>query len=396
MKTGVFEMESHPKFFPAINESQMRVLLESTNSIPWVINWTTKEFTYIGPQVERILGYPRETWVDATSWAERIYQEDRDRVVNYCISQTEKGENHYADYRAITSNGNIIWIRDVVHIIREGGATKEIVGFMFDITETKVVEEELATAKKSLELSNAALSKSNEGLTKSNEELENFAFIASHDLNEPLRKINTFGDKLRSTITVSEEKSIFYAKRMQNAAVRMQGMVSNLMKFARINLTKEPFKYTDLRTIVESVLDDLENRIKETNGVVNLNSLPIIEADYFQMNQLFLNLTGNALKFHRDGVPPVININSIKRENGFWDISFEDNGIGIEEKNFDRIFNLFERLHGQSTYEGTGMGLAICNKIVSRHGGKLTVKRNPLNGVTFHITLPDKNSQSNH
>ncbi len=372
----------------------MRVLLESTNSIPWVINWATKKFTYVGPQVERILGYPRQSWVDANVWAERIHPEDRDRVVNYCITQSENGEDHYADYRTITSDGSLVWIRDVVHVIREGTVTKEIVGFMFDITERKHAEEELAFAKKSLEQSNSALQKLNEDLKRSNQELYNFASIASHDLQEPLRKIISFGDLLRSRVPVSDEPSISYLERMQNAASRMRNLIHDLLQFAMIESEIKSFEITDLNKVGDNILDDLETLIKETEGTVNINNLPAIESDPSQMNQLFLNLIGNALKFHRDGIPPIVNLGSFKKENGFWEIFVEDNGIGIDEKYLDRVFKPFERLHGISSYEGTGIGLSICDKIVARHGGKITVKRQPTNGVTFHIILPEKQNHT--
>ena len=125
-------------------------------------------------------------------------------------------------------------------------------------------------------------------------------------------------------------------------------------------------------------------------GPINIVHLPVIDGDPIQIHQLFLNLISNALKFNREGVPPVINLNCVKRENEFWEISVEDNGIGIEEEHADKIFQPFERLHGRSAYEGTGIGLSICKKIVSRHGGEITVKRQSIKGVTFHITLPER------
>ena len=150
----------------------------------------------------------------------------------------------------------------------------------------------------------------------------------------------------------------------------------------------------DLNKVIETVLEDLESRLKESEGVVNKNNLPTIEADPVQMYQLFLNLIGNALKFYREGVPPVVNLDSAKMEDGFWEISVEDNGIGIEEEHVDKIFKPFERLHGSSTYEGTGIGLTICNKIAFRHGGKISVKTQSTSGVTFHIILPEKQNSA--
>jgi light-regulated signal transduction histidine kinase (bacteriophytochrome) len=227
-------------------------------------------------------------------------------------------------------------------------------------------------------------------LERSNRELQDFAFIASHDLQEPLRKIVTYGDRLAKRIPETDVQGRDYIDRMQSSALRMRNLVEDLLQYSRVKSMSRPFEALDLNKVVETVLDDLEIRISETQGAVNFTELPVIEGDSVQMHQLFLNLIGNALKFHREGIPPVINLDSSKMENGFWEISVEDNGIGIEEEHVDKIFKPFERLHGRTTYEGTGIGLTICNKIVTRHGGNISLKRHSSNGITFHITLPEK------
>ncbi len=230
-------------------------------------------------------------------------------------------------------------------------------------------------------------------LERSNKELQDFAHIASHDLQEPLRKIITFGDRLNSKISNTDEQGRDYLKRMQNSALRMKEFIQDLVQFTKIESQAKPFETVDLKEVVQEVLDNLEVRIQETKGVVNIKYLPVVEADRMQMNQLFLNLIGNALKFHREGISPVVNLDSAKKENGFLEITVEDNGVGIEENHVDKIFKPFERLHGRSTYEGTGIGLTICARIIERHGGKIAVKRQSKNGVTFHITLPENNEK---
>jgi len=147
--------------------------------------------------------------------------------------------------------------------------------------------------------------------------------------------------------------------------------------------------------VAQSVLEDLETRIKESKGEIVINELPVVDADPIQMHQLFLNLIGNALKYHRKNVPPVVTLGHTCNNQGQCEITIEDNGIGIEEQHIEKIFQPFERLHGITTYEGTGIGLTICNKIVSRHGGKIGVKRKPTDGVIFHFTLP-KIQQKRH
>ncbi|GJL77505.1 MAG: histidine kinase [Nitrospinaceae bacterium] len=226
-------------------------------------------------------------------------------------------------------------------------------------------------------------------LLRSNQALNEFASIAAHDLQEPLRKIITFGDRLKTKINERDKQGNDYLERMQNSALRLRALVEDLLQFTKIEAKARPFDSIDLKKVIENVLDDLETRIKESKGVVNISSLPTIQGDPVQIHQLFLNLVGNAFKFYRDGIPPVVNLDSAKSEKGGWEIFVTDNGIGIDEKHVDRIFKPFERLHGRSTYEGTGIGLSICKKIVTRHGGQIAVKRQSTNGITFQITLPE-------
>lgn len=275
------------------------------------------------------------------------------------------------------NSGKTGWVKiDKIPYFDKNGVVGGILLFAIDITRQKEAEDKIF--QNSLQMENA------------NKELQSFASIASHDLQEPLRKIITFGDRLKTRIPATDENAHNYLERMQNSSSRMKSLVEDLLQLTNVEAVESSYRATDLNKVVHTVLEDLETRLKESKGIVNLIHLPIIDADPVQMHQLFLNLIGNALKFNRPGIPPVINLGSIKAETGHWKISVEDNGIGIEEIYVDRIFKPFERLHGRSAYEGTGIGLTICNKIVSRHGGKITVKKTRTHGATFHITLPEK------
>ena len=240
-----------------------------------------------------------------------------------------------------------------------------------------------------------------EELTRSNTELEQFAFIASHDLQEPLRKVQAFGDMLANQFReVLGDEGRDYLLRMQGAAKRMQGLINELLNYSRITTKAQPFEPVDLSDVARLVLSDLEARIQETGGRVDLGPLPTLEAEPTQMRQLLQNLIGNALKYRRKTVPPVVIVRSRVLEPGdaallshgepvqFCEITVEDNGIGFEQKYVDRIFAPFERLHGRSEYEGTGMGLAICRKIVERHGGTITARSVPDQGSAFIVTIP--------
>ena len=228
-------------------------------------------------------------------------------------------------------------------------------------------------------------------LKTSNRALQDFAYVASHDLQEPLRKIRAFGDRLQVKYAKElGEQGQDYLRRMQNAAERMQGLIKDLLTYSRITTKVQPFVATDLNIVAQEVLSDLETRIEQTKARVRLERLPTIEADPLQMRQLLQNLIGNALKFHQSEQAPLITISqdtSYEFES-MIKLKFEDNGIGFDEKYLDRIFTPFQRLHGRSEYEGTGMGLAICRKIIERHGGRLTAKSSVGQGATFTIFLP--------
>lgn len=241
------------------------------------------------------------------------------------------------------------------------------------------------------------LIKTTKQLEKSNKELEEFAYIASHDLQEPLRKVQAFGDRLNQKygdILAGQGKE--YLDRMQNAAGRMQVLIQSLLEYSRITSKAQEFEPVNLEVIVEEVLSDLEIRMEQVKGQVEVGDLPVINGDPVQMRQLFQNLIGNALKFHREGVAPFISITGrVLPETGeaslpvrYCEIRVADNGIGFDQKYVDRIFGIFQRLHGRTEYEGTGIGLSVCRKIVERHGGTIIAESSPDAGATFIIKLP--------
>ena len=229
-------------------------------------------------------------------------------------------------------------------------------------------------------------------LEESNRELQDFAYVSSHDLQEPLRKIQAFGDRLKSTCQDSlNERGLDYLERMLNAASRAQILIDDLLAFSRVTTKAKPFTSVDLPQVLEGVLSDLEIRIEETGAVLEIDPLPTVEADALQMRQILQNLLSNALKFQREGIPPTIQIRSRiyqQQDRDYLELRVIDNGIGFEQKYADRIFRIFERLHGRKVYQGSGIGLAICRKIAARHGGMLTAESTPEQGATFILTLP--------
>jgi PAS domain S-box-containing protein len=242
-----------------------------------------------------------------------------------------------------------------------------------DVTERRRLERSLQRALAELE--------------RSNQELERFASIASHDLQEPLRKIRAFGERLE---TICEgtlpEKGRDYLARMTAAAARMQALINSLLSLARVGTGGDAWREVDLGILVSEVVADVEEALSRTGGRVEVGTLPSVTADPTQMRQLFQNVIVNGLKF-RGAAPPVIRISATARDSD-WQIIVADNGIGFDPKYAERIFQPFERLQGRDVYEGTGIGLALCRRIVQRHGGSIAADASPGSGARFTINLP--------
>lgn len=233
-----------------------------------------------------------------------------------------------------------------------------------------------------------ALAKQSEDLLRSNKDLETFAYVASHDLQEPLRKVQTFSDRLTSKYgeALGEDGKI-YMSRMQESLTRMRGLINDLLAYSRVQNSQKEFVHVDLNEVVRGVVSDLEVRLEQSGGRVLAERLPVIQANSLQMRQVFQNLIGNALKFRQEGVPPVVHV-SAKQIDDRHEILVKDNGIGFEQEYAERIFEVFQRLQGRSSYEGTGIGLAIVKKILEQHSGEVRAESEPGQGARFYLTFP--------
>lgn len=263
-------------------------------------------------------------------------------------------------------------------------AEQYAVAFINDITERKKREQELKQSHEELQKYAAMLK-------ETNEELESFAYISSHDLQEPLRKIQSFGSRIMmDPATKFSEASADYMTRVLNAAVRMQNLINDLLTFSRLTTRDKIRTQVDLTQVTNEVLADLEVLIEKNNAKVTVNGLSNIMAEPTQMRQLFQNLISNAIKFRSPDKDPAVNItgkNIRIYDKEYLEIKFEDNGIGFDEKYSDKIFGIFQRLNG-SQHEGSGIGLTICKKIVTRHGGTIHANSKPGRGSFFTILLP--------
>jgi PAS domain S-box-containing protein len=226
-------------------------------------------------------------------------------------------------------------------------------------------------------------------LARSNQELEQFAYVASHDLQEPLRMVSNYtqllASRYRDRLDGDALEFIDYAV---DGAKRMQALIHDLLQYARVGTRGKEFKATPANEIVQATVVNLSGAIEEAGAEIRIDPLPTVNCDQSQLAQVFQNLIGNALKFRRPDTPPIVHVTAAA-EDGHWRFLVSDNGIGIDQKYFDRIFQMFQRLHGRDQYEGTGIGLALCRKIVERHGGRIFVDSEPGRGTTFSFTIPD-------
>ena len=292
------------------------------------------------------------------------------------------------EFRCTDKHGVEHWMQEFITIHKLGENRWQIFGINTDITDLKKSEGALRTSE-------GKLREFTTQLERSNRELQNIVYVASHDLQEPLRKIVVFGERLKEQGEGKlDAEACDYLERMQKAASRMQTLINDLLTFSRVTTKARPFVQVDLAQVAREVVNDLEGRLEQVKGRVEVGTLPLIDAEALQMRQLLQNLIGNAIKFRRPEASPVVKveariISGPSPEAGtgvvrkFCQLTVSDNGIGFDEKYLDRIFNVFQRLHSRNEYEGSGMGLAVARKIALFHHGEITAQSKPGKGATF-------------
>ncbi|MCX6543696.1 MAG: PAS domain S-box protein [Acidobacteria bacterium] len=358
----------------ALRESEKR-LRELTESLPQLV-WTCRAdgpCDYLSPQWTAYTGIPEQDQL-GSGWLEQLHPEDRALTIARWNAAVGAGSYFDLEFRIRRNDGVYRWFKTRALPLRDSeGRVVRWFGTNYDIDDQKRAEEQL---RRSLA-----------DLRRSNQELEQFAYVASHDLQEPLRMVAAFtqllAEKYKGQLDDKANKYIDYAV---DGAVRMQRLINDLLTYSRISTKGNPPEATDSHAVLGEALRNLQAAIQESRAMVTNNDLPVVRADATQLAQLFQNLIGNAIKFRRAD-PPRVHVSA--RDVGHeWEFSVNDNGIGIDAQYADRVFVIFQRLHTRPEYPGTGIGLAVCKRIVERHGGRIWFESEPGKGSTFYFTVP--------
>lgn len=353
---------------------------------------------YSGKHIEQAMGY---------GWEAELHPEDRAIYLEQYDKNFDARIPFEIEYRMRRHDGEYRWILDIAKpTFNPTGEFSGYIGSCTEIHDKKLIHEEL---ERRVQARTYDLQNSNKDLDRSNSELQQFAYVASHDLQEPLRKIMTFTDRLQRFKKVLPEAGINYVDKIAESCDRMTSLIDELLNFSRITHVATVFEKTDLKGVLKQVLADLETGIQDKNAVIHFGNLPVIEAIPVLMKQLFFNLISNALKFSKEGVRPVITVssamlvendinefNNLDKSLTYVKIAVEDNGIGFNPDFSEQIFVIFQRLNYRENYPGTGIGLALCRKIVNNHNGEIFAVSKEGTGACFNIIIPVEQSRMNN
>jgi PAS domain S-box-containing protein len=358
------------------SEERYRTLVETVPDAIFSLS-VDGSLTSLNPAFEKITGWSRAEWI-GKSFHTVLHPDDVARATDHFLNGLSGKMSPIFEARVLCKSGRYITGEFIGAPHIKDGKVIEVIGFAREITDRKKAEE--------------ALEEKTEELARSNRDLEAFAYVASHDLQEPLRMVTSYvqllAKRYKGKLDSDADDFINFAV---DGAMRMWNLINDLLAYSRVGTRGHPFEPINCETILQQALDNLKVTMEESGAVVTHDSLPTVTADGSQLGQLFQNLIGNAIKF-RGNERPRIHVSANRNGNG-WTFSVRDNGIGIAPEYRERIFIIFQRLHGRQQYPGTGIGLAICKKIVERHGGRIWVESTPEKGATFYFTLPKEGVQ---
>lgn len=377
------------------SEGQYKTL---TNALPLIIFSLDAEgqIIYANEWLQRFTGYSIAQ-LNANRWKQSVHPDDYHKfllLLNADIASAAASLKAQCRFKNKHEQDWLWHLASVSPLHDEKGELLYWIGYIVDVNAQKVVEDtlkdnqELKETQAQLEENQASLEENISDLNRSNLELQQFAYVASHDLQEPIRKISYYSDYVINRYAgLLDDKGKEYLSAMALASTRMRGLVHDLLAFSQVEKKKVEFKKVRLDSVLKDVLHDIDVMIKEKNAQVEVEPLPAIDADEGMMRQLFENLITNSLKYSKEDQSPVIRITSAGK-NGSLEISVADNGIGFDEKYLPQMFMLFQRLHSVDKYKGTGLGLAICQKIVRLHNGWINARSRENEGATFIVSLP--------
>jgi PAS domain S-box-containing protein len=377
------------------DKERFDLVAKATQDAIWDWNLLTQEIWW-NEGFKELFGY-REEEIEPTidSWTSRVHPDDKERVVEGIHKVIDNGgKNWSCEYRFRKADGSYALVFDRGYALHnEDGKPYRMLGSMQDITERK----------QAAELLEQKIEERTRELRQVNDQLKQFTYAASHDLQEPLRKVSFFLERLLSNIgsSLSEENKRI-SERIEHTTRRMRGLIDDLLAYSNTTLGVTGFEKVDLTDVVKEVIDDMEATIIQKGATVDLQQLPRIKGDQRQLRQLFQNLISNALKYQKGDVAPQVHIRSQlvkgeaieacipdeRKSAIFHQIMVKDNGIGFHPDDAEKIFSLFQRLHGKAEYEGTGVGLAIVQKVVENHHGFIWAESKPGEGATFNVLLP--------
>ncbi len=326
-------------------------------------------FLRVNAELSRLLGYTDNELLNESSLALTHPDDIDDNLAHVWELLHDRTRRFDIEKRYVRADGSPVWVRHSVSLVRD--SNRQPLYFIAQIQDD-------SDRRRTLE-----------ELARSNKELERFATTASHDLQEPLRKITTFAERLEARLDdVLDDQARLELGRIHSSAARMKDLTRALLVYSHVTTAPPRRALIDLGPVLEEVISDLEVHIAETGCELEVSELPTVEADVVQMRQLFQNLLCNAIKFRTRSTTPRVVISACKLPGNMVALTISDNGIGFEARHRDRIFEPFKRLHGSESYAGTGIGLALCRRVVERHGGSLTASSTPGSGSTFTIELP--------
>jgi PAS domain S-box-containing protein len=372
------------------SEARFRLLATSIPQIVWTID-RQGNTNYISGQFEKFTG--RKPGESLQTWKELIHPDDKEKVLNIWDLSIKIGNGWQVEFRLRdTHTGSYRWFLGNVQPLKDSdGSITMWIGSASDI---QVLKEQSNWLEQQVQERTRALKESNQSLKLSNEDLQQFAHVASHDLKEPIRKIKTYSNRLQDDYShLLPEKGNSFLTKILSATDRMYAMIDGVLSYSTMAAADEPAEKVNLNDILKNIESDLEVLIQEKNATLQVEQLPTLEGAPVLLYQLFYNLINNSIKFSRTGISPMIKIHAhmIRVENNqFVKIVVSDNGIGFEQENAEKIFTTFTRLNSKDKYEGTGLGLALCKKIVQRHGGFISARSETNKGAEFAILLPLK------